>query len=275
MDCYLYVQISKSSMIAIVVVGTIAMLMFATSIILFATLYTKKRLVMEETAKRQAAEYDIRLQASRVADTERLIRELSGIFHDHVGSKLAFLVTILGDLCNRHHRQQPLSADHLQLGRQLAKEAVEDLRQLNRIVEGATLLEHGLLHAIQAEIALVKRFSERDITFCHDPGCYDAFDPETALHIFRVIQESVSNSIKHAQADILHVRIAVADAKRLAISIEDNGCGFDVAAANDADTLGLSNMRFRAECIGGQLTIDSCPGSGTRIGLVVPFTSTR
>lgn len=275
MDCYLYVQISKSSLIAIVVVGTIAMLMFATSIILFAILYTKKRLVMEETAKRQAAEYDIRLQASRVADTERLIRELSGIFHDHVGSKLAFLVTILGDLCNRHHRQQPLSADHLQLSRQLAKEAMEDLRQLNRIVEGATLLEHGLLHAVQAEIALVKRFSELDITFCHDPGCCDAFDPEIALHIFRVIQESVSNSIKHAQADILRVRIAMADAMRLSISIEDNGCGFDVAAANDADTLGLSNMRFRAECIGGQLTIDSCPGSGTRIGLVVPFTSTR
>ncbi len=271
MDCYLYVQISESSLIGIVLAGTTAILLFVVSIILFVTLYNKKRLVLEETAKRQAAEYDIKLQAGRVAETERIIRELSRTFHDHMGSKLAFLVTVLGDLCNRHRRQQPLSADHLHLGRQLAKEVMENLRQLSHVMEGTTLLEHGLLHAVQAEVALIKRFSELDVNLLIESGCYDAFDPETALHIFRIIQESITNVLKHAQADTLRLCFGMTDAKRLQVSIEDNGRGFDLDGLDEAATLGLGNMHFRAECTGGKLSIDSHRGSGTHVSLTVPI----
>jgi|GEM_PF-2807006 len=270
MDCYLYIQISESSLIGIVLAGTVTILMFVVSIILFVTLYHKKQQVFEETRKRQAAEYDAKLHADRVTETERLFRDISNTLHDHVGSKLAFLATVLSDLCNRHQRDQTVSADHLQLSRQLANEITESLRQLNSVVGGTVLLERGLLHAVQKEIAFAESCSGLDISLKTDPNYRDSFDPKTALHIFRIIQESITNAIKHARGDTVHVRLAIPDLAQLQVSITDNGSGFDITRLDESATLGLNNLRFRAECIGAELSIDSHPGSGTTVRLIVP-----
>ena len=91
--------------------------------------------------------------------------------------------------------------------------------------------------------------------------------------MYRIVQEALTNMIKHAQATQAVVHL-VRHPDALVCSIADNGCGFD-ARARSAHThnqgLGLIGMRERAASLGGTLSIDSSPGRGTTLKVVVPL----
>jgi signal transduction histidine kinase len=98
--------------------------------------------------------------------------------------------------------------------------------------------------------------------------------PDTAITAFRIVQEAVNNTLRHASAERITVSVR-ADANRLLLSVRDDGRGFDVAEAlQRAATgrhLGLLGMRERVEALGGRLEIDSTEGQGSEIRASVPL----
>jgi signal transduction histidine kinase len=102
----------------------------------------------------------------------------------------------------------------------------------------------------------------------------EALRPETAIAAFRIVQEAVNNTLRHASASRITVSVRT-DAKRLLLSVRDDGQGFDVAEAlrraASGGHLGLLGMRERVEALGGRLEIDSAPGQGTEIRASVPL----
>jgi signal transduction histidine kinase len=95
---------------------------------------------------------------------------------------------------------------------------------------------------------------------------------ETRHNLFLALKEALHNAVKHSGAT--EVRIALAlDARALVLSVEDNGCGLDLAAANSIGN-GLENMRRRLQQIGGRCEIDSAPGRGVKIDFIVPICQT-
>jgi signal transduction histidine kinase len=96
--------------------------------------------------------------------------------------------------------------------------------------------------------------------------------PEREVLLFRVVQEAVTNALKHSQAEEVLVRLEARDG-HLAVEIRDDGVGFDVQAAG-VDPLrksfGLRDMQDRARVLGSELLIRSDPGHGTRVSLSVP-----
>jgi PAS domain S-box-containing protein len=96
-------------------------------------------------------------------------------------------------------------------------------------------------------------------------------NPGAQMQLFRIIQEALSNARKHAGATCVQLAFEAVDG-RLAVRVQDNGCGFDPgAAARQADGhLGLHIMHERAEAIGGSLCVNSAPGEGTYVQVVVP-----
>jgi signal transduction histidine kinase len=93
-------------------------------------------------------------------------------------------------------------------------------------------------------------------------------------NLLRIGQEAVNNAVKHAQAQRISVNL-VFDARRVQLSIRDDGRGFDDQAAGNgqATHFGLIGMRERAEQIGGTLSIHSANGSGTEIVVDVPISN--
>jgi two-component system sensor histidine kinase DegS len=89
--------------------------------------------------------------------------------------------------------------------------------------------------------------------------------------VFRGLQELLGNVRAHAQATQVHIALDV-DEKRVRLSVEDNGRGFDPAAVlgSQQRSIGLTAMRERIELIGGQVQIDSQPSRGARVMLEVP-----
>jgi signal transduction histidine kinase len=95
--------------------------------------------------------------------------------------------------------------------------------------------------------------------------------------IFAIVQEAVNNALKHAQADNIWVRLAE-QAGELMVMVQDDGVGFDTAAMENGyeqrGSLGMVNVRERAELIGGRLTLRSAPGQGTEVMIRVPWEPT-
>jgi signal transduction histidine kinase len=93
-------------------------------------------------------------------------------------------------------------------------------------------------------------------------------------NVLLIVREALNNVVKHAGAKVVRVRVTI-DTRQVAIGVEDDGQGFDVAAASgphaDGRHAGLDNMRRRAEDIGGRLRIDSRHGGGTRVEIAAPL----
>lgn len=88
---------------------------------------------------------------------------------------------------------------------------------------------------------------------------------------FRILQESITNVMRHAQASRVQVTLAVRDASQLLLQVRDDGRGFDPALANNTGSFGLRGMRERAEALGGSLQISSAAGTGTLIEAIIPL----
>ena len=91
---------------------------------------------------------------------------------------------------------------------------------------------------------------------------------EVASGLYRIAQESLQNIVKHAHAKHVTVQL-VTRGQELRLSIEDDGVGFDPTAVKGKGGLGLVSMEERARLLGAKLTIQSKPGHGTRVAVIV------
>ena len=105
----------------------------------------------------------------------------------------------------------------------------------------------------------------------HSDGNDRRRDPEVELAMYRVVQEALTNAIKHADAKTIEIDLAESDSSTTA-RVRDDGGGFDVKAGR-TDGLGLGGMRERARLLRGELEIDSAPGRGTVVALRLPVES--
>jgi signal transduction histidine kinase len=88
--------------------------------------------------------------------------------------------------------------------------------------------------------------------------------PDHEYELYRVAQEALNNSLKHAAATSVSVRV-VADGQGVQLEVQDNGKGFDLDTINGKGGMGLANMRHRVEELGGTLTISSQLDAGTKV----------
>lgn len=147
--------------------------------------------------------------------------------------------------------------------KRLSGQAMEELLQLARQLRPSVLDDHGLIAALHSQ---VRDFAEQtgvEARF-NSRGPLPRLTPEQQLVIYRVTQESLSNVVQHADAQRVAVELSFIG--RTVLCISDDGKGF-VGPRNGG--LGLSGMRERALLAGGQLSIWSDPGQGTRVELTI------
>ena len=148
-------------------------------------------------------------------------------------------------------------------------EAHDELRELINSFR-APLDQRGLVPALSK---LVERFSqETGIAAFFQPDCVKIdLDPNQEMQALRIVQESLANIRKHAKAYTVRVLLRCRTPGNYRVLVEDDGVGFEGAApkGNPGEHIGLSIMEERARRIGGELSIESEPGEGTRVELIL------
>jgi signal transduction histidine kinase len=191
-------------------------------------------------------------------ERRRLAREL----HDETGQALASILLGLKTL-ERDLGEQPLSVI-----RELVDSALGDVRRLTVELRPPALDDFGLGAALERLASVMGERSPftLDVNVAVPAGVLPA-EHETA--IYRIVQEALTNVVKHAGAK--HVSIVVASSeKSVRAVVEDDGTGFVPGTVRE-HALGLVGMRERAQLLGGRLEVESSPGSGTTILVELPL----
>ncbi|NUQ63193.1 MAG: PAS domain S-box protein [Pirellulales bacterium] len=151
---------------------------------------------------------------------------------------------------------------------ELVRQSIEDARTLINGVRPPVLDEFGLVIAIEHLVHDFQRTGCPGIGFFHAVE-FDRLASPLECSIFRIIQESLTNACRYSKSERIEVRLAQ-QGSRVRAEIQDWGIGFDPAAVQP-DRFGLDGIRERAQIFGGEATIESAPGKGTRVAAELPI----
>jgi PAS domain S-box-containing protein len=197
-----------------------------------------------------------------VEERQRLAREL----HDSVSQALYGIALGARTAHAMLDRDPAQASEPLEYVLQLAEVGLAEMRALIFELRPDSIETDGLVAALERRVAVTR--ARHGVTllvdFCAEPDA--SLDAKEAL--FRIAQEALNNTVKHARADHIEVRLAQDD-NLLTLELRDNGVGFDTAGAFPSH-LGLRSMRERATQLGGALHIESAPGHGARVVARLP-----
>lgn len=197
----------------------------------------------------------------------RLAREL----HDSIGQSLTAIIMTTATVENNLPPGFPGAKEKLANVRDIAAQALRDLRSLICDLRPEILDDLGLTLAVRSQakkylepIGVKVRFRVTDLK--------DRLPAEVEIAVFRVIQEAITNIARHAQASQAHISLTKKD-DRLIVRIEDNGIGFDPGQVLDGQGQGwgLRGMKERITLLDGEFYVGSKPGRGTLVLAKVPL----
>jgi len=199
--------------------------------------------------------------ALRAAEEERarIAREL----HDQTAQELATHIVRLSVL----QRSAQAHADEIMDLRNGLRRTAEGVRRVARGLRPPELEDAGFAAALQAHVRQVAEAHDVEIELKVGAAPDGLLDADELLALYRVLQEALSNAVRHSGASLVRVAVGI-DVDRVWAAVEDDGCGFDPDAvgADGVSGLGLVGMRERAAMIGGHVSIRS-DESGTVVRL--------
>ncbi len=235
----------------------------------------EKNQILERFAEDLKKERDQREYLSKklVEILEKERREIAAALHDEVGHILTQIkidLDLLKDNINAPGAAVKSDIDVIQ-GK--ISGSMDYIHNLSRSLRPPVLDDLGLVSALKA---VCEEINARQQVMCQlfTKDVPDKIDEEKALAVYRIVQEATTNCLKHAQATYLFVNLT-RRAKRLLLTIEDDGAGFDyvglTARKDGKRKLGLMIMKERAVQVGGEFQIESQAGRGTQIVTEVPL----
>jgi signal transduction histidine kinase len=210
-----------------------------------------------------AGMYEATRTLALVEERERMAREL----HDALNQSL-FSLSLTARAASRHLATDPeRTSEELSEIALLAKQAMTELRAVVDGLRPPDVERDGLLAAIRSLAALLSRVHQIEIAVLADTE--PNLDGRAEHEVFRIVQEALTNAVRHARAG--KVTVSFADGAGLRVVVSDDGLGFDPdARSSRGRRLGLTSMRDRASALGGSLEITSSPGQGATVSLEVP-----
>ncbi len=200
-------------------------------------------------------------------------KHISRELHDEIGQTLTALKLSITRVRRKAVTMADISDIHESLDHSIALSdtLIDTLRNLARELRPPQLDDFGLSVTLRWYLDNLGRQLDTSFRFDVDIGD-ERFSPTIELAVFRIVQEAISNALRHSQAQCIKVSLRWTD-RYLRVTVADDGIGFVSGRASPANkgkhkSLGLLGMSERAQSAGGQLFISSHPGDGTRIEVV-------
>ncbi|MFY0673197.1 MAG: sensor histidine kinase [Bacteroidia bacterium] len=201
------------------------------------------------------------LMEGQEKERTRVAREL----HDSIGAILATL---------KHHFQLieaklGSNDEKYQKAYALLGKASSEVRRISHNIASNVLSKFGLVAALQ-DLAEEVSSAQKTLVKVQVSGIENRLENSTEIHLFRIIQELVSNALKHAEAQRIDIQLTMHD-NELNLIVEDNGKGFDTKAIINSKGMGMENLQNRVTHLNGTLNIDSSQNVGSTFIIDIPI----
>jgi len=251
-------------------IGVTIVFLLVVFIFFFRMRVRKNRIIAEQ--KIQKLEDEKRLMAAQSVlvgqekERERIAREL----HDGIG---VLLSTASIHFSSVEEQADEETSKMLKKANKLLKSASKEVRQISHNMMPGVLSKFGLREAIEDLFEDVEEAGDVDIDLqikCQK----ERLSENTEIMIYRVIQEMLNNTLKHANASAISLFVERTD-EQIIIEYADNGDGFDVGKLPRDKSLGLSGIRSRIDYLGGYIELTSKQDKGTRYSITIPIRSKK
>ncbi len=252
--------------LAILLIGTLGMLTMIGALIFFAYLYQKKMLrkqqemrEIEQLLKREELNSAYSLLEGQENERQRIAQDL----HDGLGGSLSTIKIYLDLL---HLRNPEEKSEMVEKLRNLTDEVIENVRDIAHNLSHSSLTYYGLEKSIEHLCNAVSESS--GIAVQQHVSIHATLEKEMGQDLYKIIQELLNNSLKHARATAILIELTALD-DEINLIYEDNGIGFNEKL--DTKGIGLHNISIRVQRYGGQLTLNTAPGKGTSTVIEIPL----
>ncbi|MCS7009849.1 MAG: sensor histidine kinase [Anaerolineales bacterium] len=220
---------------------------------------------LQEIAQREALKSELfrRVVEAQEAERQRIARDL----HDEIGQTLTAISLGLRSLENISLEKNEKLSRRLNDLQELAANSLKELQRLIADLRPSHLDDLGLPAALRWYIGRLTEHADLQIHL-EMRGEEREICPEYATSVFRILQEALTNIVRHAQASRANILLDFQEEK-IHIVVSDNGIGFDPRKLSNS--WGLTGMQERASLLNGQMEIESSPGKGTIIRITIPY----
>jgi len=246
--------------VATIVTAIILLLAIAIIMLLLAVYYTntKKRLIREKEILK--ATYEQTILKTQLEIQEQTFHNVSQEIHDNIGQVLSFVKLNLSTVAGLTESEKD---DKITESKDLVAQAIGDLRDLSKSLSFDHISSNGFIETIKTEVQRINKSKLVKIIFNLD-GNYYSLGEQRELVLFRIMQESVNNALKHSGAKYLTVNLQYST-DLFTLTVLDDGSGFDHKEAMSRNGSGLKNIKNRASLIGAEYKINSVVGQGSEI----------
>ncbi len=225
----------------------------------FKSIRESEQLLLSEQNRQQQIRTEAVLEAEE-RERVRIARDL----HDGIGQMIAAARMSLGKFSSTNNLNEP----EIQQTLDLLEDSIKEIREVSHNMMPGSLMKFGLPTALKQLANKINNAGSLQINL-QIIGLKDRLDERVETMLYRVIQEIVSNVLRHAEATKVNIEL-VSHENELVLVVEDNGKGFDINN-NDNQGIGLKNILTRVEYLDGNVNFDSAIGKGTSVIVEIPI----
>jgi signal transduction histidine kinase len=219
---------------------------------------------------------DLEQEKERMMEIQEDARKkLARDLHDGPTQSVAALAMRVNFARRLMDRDPKAAADELYKVEELARRTTKEIRHMLFTLRPLVLESQGLIAALESMAEKMDETYNQKVIIDADPDLVSQLEPGKQGVIFYIAEEAVSNARKHARAARIWVRLKTAGEELALLEVQDDGGGFNLASVDanyeNRGSLGMVNMRERAELLNGVLQVESADGRGTCIRVLIPL----
>jgi signal transduction histidine kinase len=226
--------------------------------------YQRKRFQHKEELLQVQREYNEALLQSQLETHEATLQQLSEELHDNIGQLLSSTKMLLGVTgMNLSNAPDTLKTAEMTLGK-----AIQDLRALSKSLNKEWLHQFNIVDNLKAEVERINAAHTIHATYTTSIA-YLPMPAAAQVMLFRIVQEALQNSIKHAQAHTIAIQTLFTN-EHIIVTVEDDGIG--IKQDDKALTgVGIINMQHRTKLLGGTIAWNRIDHKGTQVRITLPM----
>lgn len=260
----------ENEIITLLVFGTLIMLLLSGFVLFFVYMYRQRQIQNVKEQDDLKAVHEQEKQRIEIEIQEQTLQTVAKELHDNIGQVASLLKMNIANLETKDNL--PLQ-DFQSFSLELSQQLIRDIKALSLSLDSEYIQKTGWQKAVEEEIIRWNRLGKLQIQAQFDAELIKSSHEQEKI-LFRLIQEILHNTFKHAKAENLFIRTYNAD-RMFVLETRDDGVGFTPEAllnnSSKHQGAGLRNLKERTHMLGGTFELKSTPGNGTQINIQLPL----